>query len=620
MTMSLSSFRNAGTRRLGLCAMLVAAAVALVSCGGYEAAQKAYNLGEYDKAAKLFNSAQKDEKNKVRRAEECFLLGECYRKLGLINKAVSAYSRAVQLKYDDDIALLRLADCYRQQGKLDQAEETYAAYREKRRTDVRGSYGLASVAMAREAGDELTANVNASAEVDSGYAVTLFKEANSKYSDFCPQFVGDGFDIVYFSSMRMEKKRRRASKITGQGRSTLYMTKIDGQGRWTIPEALEEPFGQQGFDDGAAYVSPDGRTMLFTRCPLTEQEGSPAQAYECTREGGRWSDPVRITPGGDSTLMVAHPTLSPDGQTLYFVSDKAEGSVGGLDIWKALRNVDGSWGPAQNMGAFINSPGDEMFPYVRQDGTLYFSSNGHKGYGGLDIFRAVEVSEGRYEVSNMGLPINSTGDDFGIAFMGTAEEGLLSSNRGNARGYDAIYHFSLPPVILTIEGTVGKSGKRAFEAELRRLEAAKNSDAEQEKPELKAEKSNANSKGKSTASKSKPKGASNSKASQKSASQSSAKSATASAKRTGRSKSAKEEKKEIDPIPNSFVRIVGSDGTNIKMEPNEKGFFSFVAEKDVRYVILAGAPGYANKRTEISTEGLNRTQSLTFTALLDKVE
>lgn len=674
--------------------LLSAAALSLASCGGYEAAQKAYNLGEYNKAAELFDAAQKSEKVSGRRAEECFLLGECYRHLGVVSKSAVAYQRALRLKYDDDIVMLRLADAYRAIGKFDEARDVYNAYYERHKTDRRVNVGRASASLAEEVWPELS-NIKVTAEnADSGYVVKPFREVNSKYSDFCPVYVGEGFDVVYFSSLRMEKKKRRANKITGQGGSTIYMSKVDGRGKWTVPQPLEEPFGGKGNDDGAAFVSADGRTMLFTRCPMNNQDGCPVHAYEIKREGGRWSEPVRIMPGADSTFMVAHPTLSPDGQVLYFVSDHEQGSFGGLDVWKSLRNVDGSWGPAQNLGPMVNTAGNEVFPSVRQDGTLYFSSDGHKGFGGLDLFKAVDEGDGRYHVSNLGLPINSAGDDFGITFVGLAEEGLFSSNRGNSKGYDDIYSFYLPPVILTIEARIGQSGKKAFadgntkpknrilrpspsatakaeassavddarqddfmaalEAEtLKKSDPAPDAVAPvvADSPESSSAKQGAAKSASKTAVK--KQSAKSSSATKKQGTATTKKSAanqktpSATAKKTTTAKQpdaysaqkktataastvkksnatssnkAATKKRKFVPAPDAYVRIVGSDGTNVKIPADANGKISFVAEKDVRYVILSAAPGYANMRTEVSTEGINRSQTIRMTSLLDKVD
>ncbi len=717
--------------------ILLASVAMLTSCGSYEAAQKAYNLGEYNKAADLFDKAQKSEENKGRKAEECFLLGECYRYLGQDAKAATAYQKAVRLKYEDDEAMLRLADAYRNIGKFDEARNVYNAYYERHRTDRRVNVARESMQLAEGVWSELSNIKDAGENADSGYVVKPFRELNSKYSDFCPVYVGEGYDVVYFTSLRTQKKKKRMSKITGQGGSTIYMSKVDGRGKWTDPQPLDEPFGSSGNDDGAAFVSSDGRAMVFTRCPLNNQDGCPVHAYEIRREGGRWSDPVRILPGADSTMMVAHPALSPDGQVLYFVSDREEGSFGGLDIWKSLRNVDGSWGPAQNLGPMVNTPGDEMFPSVRNDGTLYFSSDGHEGFGGLDIFKAVEGDDGRYHVSNLGLPINSAGDDFGITFMGTAEEGLFSSNRGNSKGYEDIYSFYLPPVILTIEARIGESGKKAFadgntkprsrvlrpspsvnaaKTEIASAQTAKvqesvkdDDDDPKDEPKLPdfaiegklqmssanttdkqetesaqgnqsdgkvssksstkstaksstsksstqkskssstTKKTTANSKGKTSMTKKtstttkkssalttkKTTTSATAKSSSTSASSTATKTASAKQSTTAKTTTTKKstttasastekkkttKKRKFVPIPDAYIRIVGSDGTNVKLPVDEHGKVSFVAEKDVRYIILSGAPGYANTRTEVSTEGLNRTQTIKMTSLLDKVD
>lgn len=678
---------------------LLAAPVALLlcACGGYEAAQKAYNLGEYSKAAGLFDDAQRSEKNNGRKAEEFFLLGECYRNIGQVSKAAAAYQRAYRLKYDDDIVMLRLADCYRAIGRFDEATEIYNAYYDRHKTDKRASAGMASVSLAEGVWPELSKIKEEAEKADSGYVVKPFREINSKYSDFCPVYVGEGFDVVYFSSMRMEKKKRRTNRITGQGGSCLYMSKVDGRGKWTVPQPLGEPFGGSGNDDGVASVSSDGRTMVFTRCPVNNQDGSPVHAYEVKREGGRWSDPQRILPGSDSTLMVAHPALSPDGQTLYFVSDREKGSFGGLDLWKSLRNVDGSWGPAQNLGPMINTAGDEVFPSVRQDGTLYFSSNGRKGFGGLDIYKAVTDDDGRVQVTNIGLPINSAGDDFGITFVGLAEEGLFSSNRGNSKGYDDIYSFYLPPVILTIEAHIGESGKKAFadgsskpKSKILRLSSvakpatdnpldASSSSADKSLAAVTLQKSSPSpgalvpvtsgaqgeakqaesapprKSAKSTTSKSSSskKTTSKKKTTKKSTSKSTTAkastaksstskqraSATSTAKKSSTSTTTKSSaqsssskrqtassskkstaKRKFVPIPDAYVRIVGSDGTNVKLPVDANGKVTFVAEKDVRYVILSAAPGHANARAELFTEGANKSQTIKLTSLLDKID
>ena len=170
-----------------------------------------------------------------------------------------------------------------------------------------------------------------------------------------------------------------------------------------------------------------------------------------TKTGDSWSDPKNIGILPDS-VVAAHPALSPDGSTLYFVSDIA-GGFGKKDIWKVTRPQGGAWSKPVNLGPDINTPGDELFPYVREDGTLYFSSDGLIGMGGLDIFKAKPQPDGSWVVQNMKSPINSFADDFGIAFENGNEKGIFSSTR-KGKGNDELYSFELPPLKFNVTGLV----------------------------------------------------------------------------------------------------------------------------------------------------------------------
>ncbi|HPC26963.1 MAG TPA: OmpA family protein, partial [Paludibacteraceae bacterium] len=196
----------------------------------------------------------------------------------------------------------------------------------------------------------------------------------------------------------------------------------------------------------------DGKTMYFSRAQQSQEKDMGAEIYYSKRAGGSWSTPQRITIFKDSSISVAHPAIAPDGETLYFVSDHPSG-FGGKDIYRAVLE-SGECKYVENLGPSINTPGDEMFPTIRIDGTLYFSSNGHPGFGGLDIFKAVQNKDGMWQIKNMGMPVNSSSDDFGITFEGNAERGYFSSNRNENRGYDAIWSFELPEIIYLLEGKV----------------------------------------------------------------------------------------------------------------------------------------------------------------------
>lgn len=515
-------------------AIVTFVAIAFVGCKSRspQAGIAAYSIGEYDRAEKILYKHAKGSKVKYDKALYNFYLGDCYRLKGMYNKAVGAYKQAVKYGYKDATALLYLGDCYRQVGRFDEAAECYEQYLRHRKTDKLAMYGLQSCDLAKKNASKLVPDKNSGAAVDTGYQLVLMKPFNSKFSDYSPAYVGDDYEVVYFTSMRTAKRRRKTNRITGQGNSTIYVSKYDGGEEWTLPEALPEPWGSK-IDDGTPNFSADGKTMYFTRCPYNKNNiasdpkesnkvENVAEAYEVTRSGGRWGEPKRIIPGGDSTMMVAHPAISPDGSTLYFVSD-APGGLGGKDIWITHKS-NGGWSKAENAGAMINSSGDEMFPYVRDNGDLYFSSNGHVGYGGLDIFVAKQTQTGRFDVKNLGVPINSMGDDFGIVFQGNKEKGLLSSNRGNNKGIDHIYSFELPDVLLTLSGKVVADNGTVVEK--------------------------------------------------------------------------------------VFVRVVGSDGTNVKLQPNSEGLYGLTLERETDYIILCGAPGYENQKFDLSTRGKNRTEKL----------
>ena len=476
----------------------------------FSAGKKAYDIGEYNRAIPLFKKAYSKEKNKYTKGEVSYYLGESYRHINLPIKAASAYSKSVRYKYEVKEAELYMAQSFLNAGKFDKALAAFESYYDKYPLEKRARDGILSCKLA----------MNDS--IKSPYTITKMKIINSKYSDFCPVYAGKDFDQIYFTSMRTDKKKRKRNRITGQGGADIYFTHIDAKGKWAKPEAMKDPINTE-FDEGTGSLTSDGKTMYFTRCRYEKEEATEPEIYSMTRAGGKWSEPVLVQPGIDSVMM-AHPAISPDGTTLYFVSDMP-GGLGGKDIWKTT-NTGGEWSAPVNMGSDINTAGDEMFPYVRSDGTLYFSSDSHVGYGGLDIYKAVpkEIATGSiWEVTNLGPEINSFADDFGIAFKGTLDEGLLSSSRGSSRGVDNIFSFELPKVEFSLEGSVLSS-------------------------------------------------------------------------KTGQ------------PIKGAYVRLIGTDGTNIKLTIQEDGEFSMKLKPATEYVLLVAAKGFFNHKEKFSTMNLKESK------------
>jgi peptidoglycan-associated lipoprotein len=258
------------------------------------------------------------------------------------------------------------------------------------------------------------------------------------------------FDQLYFTSSTEKATGENKSEITGMKRSDIYVSKKNERGEWQRPEPAEGELNSDA-DEGIISFTPDGQTMYLTMARRSPTSNTSVEIYTSRRSDASWSAPQKFEIIADTISAVGHPAVSPDGRYLYFTSDMP-GGYGGKDIWRI--NLNERTGSLENLGPQINTSGDEMFPYVRTDSVLYFASDGHPGYGGLDLFKANLNSTGdRWSVENMGQPINSTGDDFGITF-GAGESGFFSSNRGDGRGYDHIYSFECPEIKVTISGWV----------------------------------------------------------------------------------------------------------------------------------------------------------------------
>ena len=442
--------------------LILLAVLTLQSCGikaRLAKADKRYALGEYAVAGDLYKSVYSriPSKNKPLRAEIAFKQGECYR---LINhyRAEQVYQNAVRNKSTNDAVYLRLAQMQQRNGKYADAAKSYTSYLEKHPEDELALNGLQATALAAE--------MKAS---PTRYLVKKSKEFNiSRSSTFSPLFSGSEGDVLIFTSNRKFGKKnvvRKNNGVSGQPNNHLFMTRKNNKGKWEAIEPLEGDVTSLN-DEGIASITSDGRSMYFTRSLLADDKGGGTLIVLSNRAGGTWSAPQKVTIFKDSTISVGHPAITPDGTTMYFVSDSKEG-LGGKDIWRATYE-GGEWKYIENLGKDINTPDDEMFPTVREDGTLYYSSKGKPGMGGLDIFKATPLKEGGWEVKNMGVPVNSPADDFGMAFAGKTESGYFSSNRNESRGYDALWSFELPALEYVLQGKItDRVGETVADAKIR---------------------------------------------------------------------------------------------------------------------------------------------------------
>lgn len=461
--------------------------------------------GEYYDASKtyrkVYNRLTKREDRPLR-GEVAYKLATCYRRLNQSARAAAAYQNSIRYEYPDSMAYYWLGRSLQADGKYAQAEQAYRTFLEWQPDDNLAKEGLKGAVMGK----------NAKGKKRTRYVVRNAKLFNSRRADFSPMYLDKNYDQLYFTTTNEKVKGETRSEITGMKKSDIWRSKKNEKGEWERPEAVEGELNSD-MDEGIVSFSPDGQTMYLTMARRSPVSNTSVEIYTSRRSDANWSQPQKFEILSDTVSAVGHPAVSPDGKYLYFASDMA-GGYGGKDIWRI--GIEDRKGTLENLGPQINTSGDEMFPYVRTDSLLYFSSDGHPGYGGLDLFSARLNSTGdRWSVENMGLPMNSQGDDFGITF-GPGETGFFSSNRGDGRGYDHIFSFELPEIKVTISGWVTD--------------------------------------------------------------------------------------KDDEPVANAIIRIVGDDGSNQKEVARDDGSFKFNLNRGVKYVMLAGAPGYLNVKQEFESD------------------
>lgn len=411
------------------------ASVAQISV--YNKANTYYENGQYYQAIDLLRDAYSKVTDNNIKTEITFQVSECYRKTNQPRKAEMWYKKAIQKKHSNPAIYLYYADALKMNEKFEDAIENYKEYKKLVPNDPRGEMGMKSCELAIK----WTENPN-------GYKVANMKFFNSKESEYSPAFAKIEYDEVYFTSSRDGATGDDTHGGTGLNFSDIFTSKKDKKGNWSTPVPLGENINTE-FEEGAISMSKDFNTMFFTRCERHKRDAIGCMVYQSKKRNDEWgkAEPVLMV---DDSIVIAHPSLSDDELTLYFVSDM-KGGQGQKDIWKVTRtSPEGDWGTPESLGAEINTPGNEMFPFIHDDGTLYFSSDYHLGMGGLDIFRATKEN-GSWKVENMRYPINSTKDDFAIVIEKDKERGYFSSSRD---GDDDIYSFVLPPLKFDVEGVV----------------------------------------------------------------------------------------------------------------------------------------------------------------------
>lgn len=397
-----------------------------------------YNAGAYTEAIKIYrNSAFVLQLPKELRGEIFFKTGESYRRIGQYRQAEIYFDKALDKGYFAPEFFLSYARVLLINENYDKARTYFEEYKKLKPNSPAAEVGIQSVELAQKLKQNPTS-----------YVVDPLPFVNSRTNDFSPAVIPNDPKKLFFASTRVTATGIKVHSATGEEFSDIFTCELDQRDRWSDPRPVAGI--NTDVEEATCTFNQDGSEMYFSRARIVKRKQMGCEIYVAKQEGNRYGTPILIPIAADS-VIVTHPSLSADGKTLYFASNLS-GGYGGLDIWKISRD-GGEWGKPQNLGADINTSENEAFPYIHQDGTLYFASNGHPGMGGYDIFVARTNGNG-YKVENMGYPMNSSSDDFGITYLAGKETGYFTSRRPGGKGGDDVYMFHLPPIAINISGAI----------------------------------------------------------------------------------------------------------------------------------------------------------------------
>lgn len=393
------------------------------ACSTEKKASKAFKLGKYQTSIDLYKKILNGSPNNARAN---YFVGESFRLSNRLKESEPFYAKATNVRgADKDTVQFYYAQALKANAKYAEAKNVLEGieknpenekFRNRVEAEIKALDYLASLK-----------------EKPSYYRVKNMELINTNGAEYSPVYLNNE---LYFTSSRGKDKLYEATgtpftdifKVTSRGANVDLATVAP------LPPGINST----SINDGCIAFSPDGKTMVFSKCNSGKKKGgSDCDLYLSRYRNNAWTEPVMININQpeywDST-----PAFSADGRTLYFASNR-KGGYGGNDLYSAQMDTRGRFSRVKNLGPDINTPGNENFPYVAEDGKLYFSSDEHPGFGGLDLF-VVKRSNGKTVVENLGEPMNSTGDDFGI-FLFRPDRGFYSSNRDGGKGDDDIYTF-----------------------------------------------------------------------------------------------------------------------------------------------------------------------------------
>lgn len=401
--------------------------------------------GNYSTALIKYQQALGKKPNKADKAYIYFQMAECKRNMLDMDGALKYYDKAEKSGYANDEVYLRRADMYRYNGQYDLALADYLEYQKRVPSDPAGKIGEQSC--------ELATRWQLGQDADCSSSWWLVKneaELNSRDLDFCPSWLDKKRNGIFFTSKRAGQTGSKIDPITGMLYCDIFESRKSKNAQWSAPAPVTGDVNTSESNEGATVINASGNKMYFTRCDQAKNKIVTCKIYSADKQGTGWSKSTMVDFSLDAATLDSfnfrHPALSNDGMVMVFSSDMT-GSKG-QDLWMSLYDKKSKkWSKPSRLNDDVNTAGREGFPYLHEDGTLYFASDGHAGMGGLDLFTANKsASDWKWSATeNMKYPMNSPADDFGLIMATDKKSGYLTSSREGTKGGDDIWSFSVDP-------------------------------------------------------------------------------------------------------------------------------------------------------------------------------